>query len=243
MVRNSTYVALEEVASHHLFPQTPLEALMGFANSTLRSLPFGQVIGSPMIAAIRAQALAAQATVDFIKNVGFVPPTPSGGGSTPPDPAEFGDTRYVVFKYTRLKTGAGSGAGATAPSSPGADTEKIELQVPILTIVPIPYIRIDEMTIDFTANITEQHESTSSSSSSVATDTSLDIGYSFFLSPVKVGFNAKVATRHNSNQTQSSRNRVEYTMDIHVRAVQDEMPAGLGRVLGILEEAILQRNS
>ncbi len=208
---------------------------MGFANSTLRSLPFGQVIGSPMIAAIRAQALAAQATVDFIKNVGFTPPDPN-------TPADFGDTRYVVFKYSRLKTGTGSTSGGSAPT-PGSDTEKIELQVPILTIVPIPYIRLDEMTIDFTANITEQHENTASSSSSVATDTSLDIGYSAFFSPVKVGFNAKVSTRHNSNQTSSSRNRVEYTMDIHVRAVQDEIPAGLGRVLGILEEAILQRNA
>ncbi|HRK05034.1 MAG TPA: DUF2589 domain-containing protein [Chlorobiota bacterium] len=213
---------------------------MGFANSTLRSLPFGQVIGSPMIAAIRAQALAAQATVDFIKNVGFAPPSSPGPG-TPTDGSDFGDTRYVVFKYTRLKTGTGSGAGVSPPS--GGDTDKIELQVPILTIVPIPYIRIDEMTIDFTANITEQHESTASSSSSVATDTSLEIGYSAFFSPVKVGFNAKVSTRHNSNQTTSTRNRVEYTMDIHVRAVQDEMPAGLGRVLGILEEAILQRNA
>ena len=213
---------------------------MGFANSTLRSLPFGQVIGSPMIAAIRAQALAAQATVDFIKNVGFLPPAPSGGGGTTPDPSDFGDTRYVVFKYSRLKSGAGSGSGSSTNSS--NDTEKIELQVPILTIVPIPYIRLDEMTIDFTANITEQHENTASSSSSVSTDTSLDIGYSAFFSPVKVGFNAKVSTRHNSNQTTTSRNRVEYTMDIHVRAVQDEIPAGLGRVLGILEEALLQRN-
>lgn len=207
---------------------------MGFANSTLRSLPFGQVIGSPMIAAIRAQALAAQATVDFIKNVGFTPADPTA-------PADFGDTRCVVFKYSRLKTGGGSNGGS-APTA-GSDTENIELQVPILTIVPIPYIRLDEMTIDFTANITEQHENTASSSASVSTDTSLDIGYSAFFSPVKVGFNAKVSTRHNSNQTSSSRNRVEYTMDIHVRAVQDEIPAGLGRVLGILEEAILQRNA
>lgn len=207
---------------------------MGFANSTLRSLPFGQVIGSPMIAAIRAQALAAQATVDFIKNVGFTPADPAA-------PADFGDTRYVIFKYSRLKSGGGSNGGSVPVA--GSDTEAIELQVPILTIVPIPYIRLDEMTIDFTANITEQHENTASSSASVSTDTSLDIGYSAFFSPVKVGFNAKVSTRHNSNQTSSSRNRVEYTMDIHVRAVQDEMPAGLGRVLGILEEAILQRNA
>lgn len=213
---------------------------MGFANSTLRSLPFGQVIGSPLIAAIRAQALAAQATVDFIKNVGFLPPAPPTGSGTTPDPSDFGDTRYVVFKYSRLKSGAGSGSGSTLNGS--NDTDNIELQVPILTIVPIPYIRLDEVTINFTANITEQHESTSSSSSSVATNTSLDIGYGNFFTPVRVGFNAKVSTRNNSNQTSSSRNRVEYTMDIHVRAVQDEIPAGLGRVLGILEEAILQRN-
>ena len=37
--------------------------------------------------------------------------------------------------------------------------------------------------------------------------------------------------------TQSSSKR-EYRLDIHVRAVQDEMPAGLSKVLDILEDAI-----
>ena len=139
-------------------------------------------------------------------------------------------------------SGTGTG-GATTPATTDSRVELIELEVPILTIVPVPYLRLDEVKLNFTANITEQHTSTTSNSTAVATDTSLDVGYSSFFTPVKVGFNAKVSTRHNSNSTTSSRNRVEYTMDINVRAVQDEIPAGLGRVLGILEEAMLQRNA
>ena len=37
----------------------------------LRALPLDHIIGSPMVAAIKAQALAAKTTVDFIKEVGL----------------------------------------------------------------------------------------------------------------------------------------------------------------------------
>jgi hypothetical protein len=208
---------------------------MAYANSTLRSLPFGRVIGGPMVAAIQAQSLAAQATVDFIKSVGFK--APAGPAVPGQDPA-IGEIINVVFQFERKKT---------SPSGEAANdqTEKITLQVPLLTIVPIPFIRIEEMTIDFTAKITEDHtdSSSTSSSSSVSTDTSLSFSAGSFLSPVKVGLNAKVATRHNNASASSSKNRynTEYTIDIHLRAVQDEMPAGLSKILNILENAIFEK--
>jgi hypothetical protein len=60
--------------------------------------------------------------------------------------------------------------------------------------------------------------------------------YGAFWSPVKV--DARVsATFKTSTSTQANSTR-EYSMDIHVRAVQDAMPAGLSKILDILEDAI-----
>ena len=43
--------------------------------STLIHLPFYNIIGGPLEAAIKAQAMSANTTVDFIKAVGFKPVT------------------------------------------------------------------------------------------------------------------------------------------------------------------------
>jgi hypothetical protein len=188
-----------------------------------------------MIAAIHAQALAAKSTVKFIKEVGFKSAPEDQDGN---QDENIGDVRNVTFKYKR-KTAAGSGVGNEAGE------EEVSLTVPILTIVPIPYIRIDEMTIRFTANITEQQEykSASASSGSVATDTTMNFKAGGFFSPVKFNLNAKVSTKNNWSSSSSNKvnTSTQYTMDVQVRAVQDEMPAGLARVLDIMEQAILEK--
>lgn len=208
---------------------------MSYVNRTLRSLPFGSIIGGPMIAAIQAQALAAKSTVNFIKEVGFrgAPETQDGAADE-----NMGDVRNVTFKYKR-KAAGGSAAGNDAGE------EEVSLTVPILTIVPIPYIRIEQMTIQFTANITEQQEykSASASSGSVATDTTMDFKAGGFLSPVKFNLNAKISTKNNWSSSTSNKvnTSTQYTIDIQVKAVQDEMPAGLAKVLNIMEQAILEK--
>lgn len=207
---------------------------MSYANRTLRSLPFGRVIGGPMVAAIQAQSLAAQATVSFIKEVGFKRPETSNE-ETLDNNGDFGDVRNVVFKYSRKKS-LGSGESASDDGE-----EVVTLTVPILTIVPIPYIRIEELNIQFTADITEQQEFSYAGNTRIATDTSMNFKAGNFLSPVKVGLNAKVSTRTDISLKTSSRNQTKYTIDINLKAVQDEMPAGLARILSIMEAAILEK--
>jgi len=188
-----------------------------------------------MIAAIHAQALAAKSTVNFIKEVGFKSAPEEQDGNLDEN---MGDVRNVTFKYKR-KT-----AGGSSPTNEAGE-EEVSLTVPILTIVPIPYIRIEEMTIRFTANITEQQEykSAAARSGSIATDTTINFKAGGFLSPVKFNLNAKVSTKNNWSSTTSNKvnTSTQYTMDVQVRAVQDEMPAGLARVLDIMEQAILEK--
>lgn len=193
---------------------------MARAVNELKQIPFAHLIGSPLKAAIESQALAAKTTIDFIKEVGFKPNDVLDVMADPTADADVGEVRNVTFGYTKKDD---------------EDTEtKFELTVPILTITPIPYIRIDEMTIDFKAKLTDSVVSTRSTDTTVAA--SMSGSYSAFWSPVKVSF--RCSATHNRKTSSTAAQKREYSMDIHVRAVQDEMPAGLSKILDILEDAI-----
>jgi hypothetical protein len=168
---------------------------MSRAVQELRQIPFQHLIGAPLKASVEAQALAAQSTVEFIHKVGFKatstdPFAPSDLlFDDPSTDADAGELRNVTFRYSKK-------------SENDAETTDFSLTVPLLAIVPIPSLRIDEVTIDFSAKLTD----------AIRRDT-------------RTTTSALASTR-------------EYKMDIHVRAVQDEMPGGLSKMLDILEEAI-----
>lgn len=208
---------------------------MGYATETLTAIPFGALIGGPLKAAIEAQALAARTTIDFIKAVGFEPPKASDEDDPfsiepNPEPKEpaLGPVRNVTFTY-QVEQADGTKQLAT-------------LTVPILTIVPIPYIRIDEMTIDFTAKIVEQQVNKSSSSyessSSQSQGSSYGWGAWWWWGAVNVNYNSSFSSKHSSSSSSASKYQTEYTMNVHVRAVQDDIPAGLSRILTILSDTI-----
>lgn len=193
----------------------------------LRQIPFGILIGQPMKAAIEAQALAAKTTIEFIEKVGFIPK------DTDQDmlfvneaaDADAGEVRNVTFKYTKKDEN-------------DADVE-VSLSVPILTIVPIPYIRIDEMTIDFTAKLTDSIQHTTKTNFKL--DNTVTGKFKSFWSPVSV--EARSSMSYQSQTASASRYTREYTMKISVRAVQDDIPAGLSRVLDILETIIKEKKT
>lgn len=193
------------------------------AVSELQQIPFAHLIGSPLKAAVEAQALAAQSTIDFIQKVGFKE-DPDGPTdmvfADPTKDAKAGELRSVTFSYTKKDE---------------SDEEKsYTLSVPFLAITPIPYIRIDEMTIDFNAKLTDAI--TRNTSSDFTLSSSVSASYSAFWSPVKV--DARVSATFNQKTASTEHSQREYSMQIHVRAVQDEMPAGLSRMLDMLEQAI-----
>lgn len=199
---------------------------MSRAVQELRQIPFEQLIGAPLKAAIEAQALAAQSTIEFIQKVGFKQPINDPKdllfADTEKD-ADAGELRNVTFKYRKK-------------NQDGTD-EDFSLTVPLLSIAPIPYIRVAEMTIDFSAKLTDSIERNTSSTFKL--DAEVKGGYSAFWSPVKASF--RVGTTYTNSSGATERSQREYKLDIHVRAVQDEMPAGLQKVLDILEDAIKDR--
>ncbi|UAA37537.1 DUF2589 domain-containing protein [Paraneptunicella aestuarii] len=171
-----------------------------------------------MNAAVEAQAMAAQTSIDFIRSIGF---------TSDSEDEQFGDVRMVVFTY-KSRNNEG-------------ELDEITLTVPILTIVPIPYLRIEDMTIDFTSKITEEMVRTTKRDTSVEAKAELSVGYKQFLSPVKVNFKASVSAKHSSSKATSNRYKTEHTININVRAVQDDIPGGMGRILDLFETAITEQ--
>lgn len=182
----------------------------------LASLNFEAMIGGPLSAVIKAQTQAAMTSVDFIKSVGF--DYDSSGKITGPT--------MVSFKYQKpVEKKNSDGTSVIVPTD-------YTLTVPFLTMLPIPFIRIEETTIDFNAKITAVQESTTTSSHDLNTSLAAKAGWGPFSAELKVSYSYKKST--------SASQKVErtYSMSVHVRAVQDELPAGTERLLGILENNI-----
>lgn len=146
-------------------------------------------------------------------------------------------TGYTSAPTIAVTTGGGSGATveavfqAATPFQP-AQFQEMKLDVPILTMLPIPFIRIEETTIDFNAKINSVEETKTDSSFKL--DVGLDASAKFAMVSAKL----KVNTSYQKNTSSGSKVDRTYSMAVHVRAVQDEMPEGLSKLLGILEDAI-----
>lgn len=179
----------------------------------LNSLDFSVYIGGPMQAAIKAQHDASMSQVNFIKEVGFEEGAPEGGAKK---------LKYVDFIYTKS-------VPSTAENNGNVTTSEVKLSVPLLCMLSIPSLRIDEMTIDFNAKLN------SVETQSIASEFqgSASISAKFW----KVKFNASASYKKTNSSTSTTEKT--YTLGVHVKAVNDELPAGLSKIMDMLEDAIV----
>ncbi|HSK78999.1 MAG TPA: DUF2589 domain-containing protein [Thermoanaerobaculia bacterium] len=185
------------------------------ATNALQAIPFKALIGGPLQACVEAQAQAANTTWNFIKEVGLNPKDQYGNRSA----------TTVVFQYQK-------------------GGEMVNLVVPLLAIVPIPFLAVDDVSIDFKANISAASSSVAVQSESTTAGGSVGGSFGGGWGPfgVHANFNANYSSKKDSRASQDSKYSVEYTMDVRVHAGQADMPAGLARVLNLLESAISEGN-
>lgn len=114
--------------------------------------------------------------------------------------------------------------------------QKMKIDVPILTMMPIPFIKIDYTDIEFNVKINSVSNTSSSENSNTNVTSDSKFGYKGW------GFNASTTLNASfSNQKASSSSeevKKDYSLNIKVHAVQDDMPAGMAKILDILEENI-----
>jgi len=172
----------------------------------LNALPFGSLIGAPLQAVVKAQAKAAKTTIQFINNIGFS--TDAQGVKT---------VEMVNFSYNKNDNG----------------TEKtFEMSVPFLLMVPIPYIEIRSIVIDFNVKLSSATTSTETNSHSFGIQASG--GWSFWGAGVKwsAGYSVQSKSAHTGTVNR------EYKMHVHVEAGQADLPKGTSRILDIFEGVI-----
>lgn len=177
----------------------------------LNGIDYSALIGGPLQAAITAQAMAAKSSWEFIQHVGLTTDKKSG------------ETKAINVTFMYQKDGT-----------------LVKLIVPILTIVPIPMIVIDNINIEFKASLnassSECTENSSSESLDAGGEASAKLGWGPFSLEVKA--KANYSSKKDSRATKDSKYSVEYTQDVLVHATQADMPAGLATVLNILSNSV-----
>lgn len=180
------------------------------ATNALQAIPFASIIGGPLNACIDAQKQAALSSVSFINEVGL---TEDSDGNK--------KAVYVSFEYRK-------------------QGRLVTLTIPLLTLVPIPYIGIKDIEIAFKASISASSSTQDTERKSLETgfEIGAEGGFNIGFAHAKASMKASVSSKKDSSATRDSKYSVEYTMDVSVRAGQEDMPAGTAKILEILNESI-----
>lgn len=182
----------------------PMAAPSTNLTSELNNIDFRKMIGGPLQAAVDAQVASSLATVDFINKVGF---TDDGNG---------GGRELVMVDFSHKRKDV---------NAEGQVVEKdIAVRVPLIAMLPVPSLRIEHVIIDF--NVKLNSVESSSTSDQLGVNAEVKGGWGPVSFKVSASYQRKTATNVEVKK--------EYALNVNVKAVQDEIPAGLEKVLGIL---------
>lgn len=123
-----------------------------------------------------------------------------------------------------------------------AQFQKMNIEVPILTMMPIPFIKIEHADIDFNVKINSVSSTSTNESSNTNVSNKTDAGIKggwFNKYSASTSLSASFSNQKSSNS--SEKVQKDYSLNISIHAVQDDMPAGMSRILDILEESIVTK--
>jgi hypothetical protein len=199
-MRTASDIADKALASDRGVDRAPSTSF----TSELNNIDFRKMIGGPLQAAVDAQVASSLATIDFINKVGF-----TAADST-------GKRELVMVDFTHTRKDV---------DSEGHEVSKdVALRVPLLAMLPIPSLRIEQVVIDF--NVKLNSVESSSTSDDLGVNAEVKGGWGPVSFKVSASYQRKTATNVEVKK--------EYALNVNVKAVQDEMPAGLEKVLGML---------
>lgn len=202
----------------------------------LQALPLEYMLGTPLTAVIKAQALAAQTTVEFIEKVGLEEDATTGELSL----------RTAEFSFSQP---------VPDPANPGAVVvQDTKLTVPLLSLAPIPFIRVSDLNVSFEFKIRDVSSSQTKSEitgktsfeNTTTVESKMGVGggiLGFLGGPKgsgsvesKTNVSASVSATYQSSNRQMTDRSATFKMTMN--AVQDALPEGLSRVLTILNDSI-----
>ena len=170
---------------------------MGFVNRQLNNLPIRKLISEPLQAACEAQVELANASMAFIRDVGFA--RKEDDFSVDDDAAY--EAIYVEFSYNTSEGSQTIAANGDAVfGEPTTVTKKFK--VPLLALVHVPSLFIDEVKIDFKCTVTQ------------SSNTKIDVGYSSGVSVKYWGVKAKTSFKASISNTNSRNYSADYSVSV-----------------------------
>jgi hypothetical protein len=177
-------------------------------------LPIEMLISKPLSAASKSQVQLARSVAEFIETVGLVP-SRDEKGEIIKDKTE---ARTVSFKYDEITT--------------DNNLLKREISVPLLAIVQVPNLMIDDVAITFDMEVKSSTSSKQTDDMAAQLDAHAHMDWGIFSMDVNV--HASVSS-HKENQ-RSSDNSAKYHVEIHAK--QASTPEGLMRVLDMMNQNV-----
>jgi hypothetical protein len=172
------------------------------------NLPMEELIGAPLVAAANANKTMVMTNANFIQEVGLL--KDSEGKIT--------GANMVDFAY-KMQDKEGK-------------VQDMSISVPLLAIVPLPALKVEEAEVTFSMQVNSSTEDTSETESEAGFEGSASYNAGIFKASVKV--HGKTSAK--SSHTRKSDNSAKY--DVHVIARDNGIPEGLSRVLDIIHDAV-----
>lgn len=196
--------------------------------------PLYQLLGAPLLALVQAESQAALATAEFIQKIGFEAETGTEASTetqttsgVPATPDAFGNMRMATF--------------SNQVQGPDGKLKTMNIQVPLLSLVPIPALQIKDADLEFYVRILDFSKNQSSAKISTQKkvvkeqpdDKSSE--KEDFLSPNQMQFRASMGRGPGNSQYPST---MEAQIKIKIKMAQADIPVGLARLFNIMDQSV-----
>ncbi|MFP5270677.1 DUF2589 domain-containing protein [Coleofasciculus sp.] len=192
-------------------------------------LEFRYLLGAPLAALIEAERQAAIATTEFIKEIGFQPvssgqeksqlpanaSTPSAEQSIKELGFNFGNLRMITFLYS---------------SRDDKGVQKINtIQIPLLSLIPIPMLQIKQANFEFYAEISEIRPGEILKSDDQGNPTPIPLEPQPVTLMTKMGIAPREKVRHRYQRR---------NMKVNLTVERSDMPSGLLQLHNLMPQMI-----
>lgn len=176
---------------------------------SFETLPIHHLICAPILAVAEGQAELCRVYLDNLFKLAF---------KSMGDDGTAGEVNLITFNLNRM----------VLDESGNAQQETLQVEAPLLALVPVPALTMDEATVNFTMEIKEVQ----TEENNVGTESSFGASYSCF--GFKANVSGKVTT--SSKNTRSSDQSAKY--EIYARAVQQPPAEGMAKLSSIFASVI-----
>lgn len=191
------------------------------------ALSLYQLLGAPLYALIEAETYAAEATADFIERVGFESTGEASGGGANRD---IGRMRTLSFQQER-RDAAGQAAS-------------YRVDVPLLSILPIPAMQIKEAELEFFVKIVDMVQGrrrrqigTKETPPEEDKETAETAGLVPIADSSRIDFKSMMGRGQLGGEA-GSRAGLDMQVHIKIKVEQADVPAGLSRLFNLMEQSI-----